>query len=200
MKRRGLGDPWLSRVRLTGRSLGSENEWPVGPDDGVAGVLASWLPRSEVTLAYPGLRLEAGTYATHGHYLDLHLTVPRVESLMASAVYRLTGRSDCTSAADYEAVMGPIYGFHAGLSEGATGAAYHNRAHGARSSGAIDRIGYALDDILGEGVQLLGAVQGDDGHAAALFVQHYRFGHERVLSRLRKEPSRADPEGSLMKA
>ena len=57
-------------------------------------MLASWLPRSEVTLAYPGLRLEGGIYATHGQYLDLYLTVPRVESLMASAVCRLSGRSD----------------------------------------------------------------------------------------------------------
>ena len=43
-----------------GRALASENEWRVAPgdSDGPAGVLASWLPRSEVTLAYPGLRLE----------------------------------------------------------------------------------------------------------------------------------------------
>jgi predicted phosphodiesterase len=120
-----LGEPWLARLRLGGRSLGSENEWRVAPgeEDGPAGVLASWLPRSEVTLAYPGLRLEDGTYATHGQYLDLYLTVPRLESLTASAVYRLTGRPECRSAADFEAVMAPIYGFHAGLAEGATGAA-----------------------------------------------------------------------------
>lgn len=128
-----LGDPWLSRLRLTGRPLAPENEWQVTPDDGAAGVLASWLPRSDVTLAYPGLRLEDGTYATHGQYLDLHLTVPRVESLMASAVSRLTGRPECTSAADYEAVMAPIYGFHAGLSEGATGAALARGAGMSRS-------------------------------------------------------------------
>ena len=86
-----LGQPWLARAQLAGRPLGSENEWAVTVDetDGPAGVLASWLPRSEVTLAYPGLRLEDGTYATHGHYLDLYLTVPRVESIAASVVARL---------------------------------------------------------------------------------------------------------------
>ena len=49
--------------------LRPENEWPVsrGEADGPAGVLASWLPGSELTLAYPGLRLEGGVYATHGH-------------------------------------------------------------------------------------------------------------------------------------
>ena len=130
-----LGEPWLARERLAGRPLGAENEWRVPPGDehGPAGVLASWLPRSELTLAYPGLRLEDGTYATHGQYLDLYLTVPRVESLTASAVFRLSGREGCSSAADYEAVMAPIYGFHAGLAEGATGAALARGATLSRS-------------------------------------------------------------------
>ncbi len=98
------------------------------------GVLASWLPRSEVTLAYPGLRLEDGTYATHGHYLDLYLTVPRVESIAASVVARLGGRTaDCTSADDFEAVVAPIYGFHAGMAEGASGAALARGATVSRS-------------------------------------------------------------------
>ena len=62
--------------------------------DGAAGVIASWLPRAEVTLAYPGLQLTPEVYATHGHYLDLHLTVPRVESIAASAMGRITGRGE----------------------------------------------------------------------------------------------------------
>jgi predicted phosphodiesterase len=131
-----LGQPWLARSQLAGRPLGSDNEWPVAADQaaGAAGMLASWLPRSEVTLAYPGLYLDAGTYATHGQYLDLHLTVPRVESIAASAVCRLSGHSpDCSSADDFEAVMAPIYGFHAGLAEGATGAALARGATVSRS-------------------------------------------------------------------
>jgi len=116
-----LGAPWLSRLRLEGRSLGAENEWPVEPGDGPAGVLASWLASSEVTLAYPGLWLADGVYAIHGHYLDLHLTVPRLESISVSLVCRLSGRPpDCASADEYEAVVAPIYGFHAGLAEGAS--------------------------------------------------------------------------------
>jgi hypothetical protein len=116
-----LAAPWLDRERLAGRPLGPVNEWPVGPDDGAAGVLAGWLARSEVTLAYPGLWLAEGVYATHGHYLDLHLTVPRLESISASLVCRLSGRTqDCAGADDYEAVVAPMYGFHAGLAEGAS--------------------------------------------------------------------------------
>jgi predicted phosphodiesterase len=130
-----LGEPWLARERLAGRPLGPENVWRVPPGDehGPAGVLASWLPRSEVTLAYPGLRLEDDTYATHGQYLDLHLTVPRVESLTASAAFRMSGRGEPASSADYEAVMAPIYGFHAGLAEGASGAALARGATLSRS-------------------------------------------------------------------
>jgi hypothetical protein len=119
-----LAQPWLARAQLAGRPLGAENEWPVAAADGAAGVLASWLERSELTLAYPGLRLAPDTYATHGQYLDLHLTVPRVESVAASLVCRLSGRSThCASADDFEAVVAPIYAFHAALAEGATGAA-----------------------------------------------------------------------------
>jgi hypothetical protein len=121
-----LGQLWLAREQLAGRPLGSHNEWPIaaGEADGAAGVLASWLPRSELTLAYPGLWLQDGTYATHGQYLDLYLTVPRVESIAASAVCRLSGRApEAAGADDFEAVVAPIYGFHAALAEGATGAA-----------------------------------------------------------------------------
>ncbi|MEA2419795.1 MAG: hypothetical protein QOE60_2001 [Thermoleophilaceae bacterium] len=131
-----LGQPWLARAQLGGRPLGSENEWPVTPGDGdgPAGVLAGWLARSEVTLAYPGLHLEGGTYATHGHYLDLYLTVPRVESIAASVVARLAGRTEeCASAADFEAVVAPIYGFHAGMAEGASGVALARGATVSRS-------------------------------------------------------------------
>jgi hypothetical protein len=117
-----LAEPWLARERLAGRPLAPENEWPVEPGerDGPAGRIASWMPDAEVTLAYPGLWLRPDVYATHGHYLDLHLTVPRLESIAASAMARVTGRgSDCRSAADYEVVLAPLYGFYAGLAQGA---------------------------------------------------------------------------------
>jgi hypothetical protein len=131
-----LAEPWLARARLEGRALGAENEWPVGggDDDGPAGRIASWMPRAEVTLAYPGLRLRPDTYATHGHYLDLHLTVPRLESIAASAMGRVTGRgTTCGSADDYEAVLAPLYGFYAGLAQGASSAALERGAGMSRS-------------------------------------------------------------------
>ena len=41
----------------------------------------------------PALWLRPDVYATHGHYLDLHLTVPRLESIVASAMARVSGRA-----------------------------------------------------------------------------------------------------------
>jgi hypothetical protein len=131
-----LAEPWLARERLAGRPLGAENEWPVGAGegDGPAGRIASWMPGAEVTLAYPGLWLRPDVYATHGHYLDLHLTVPRLESIAASAMARVTGRgTDCRSAADYEGVLAALYGFYAGLAEGASSAALERGASMSRT-------------------------------------------------------------------
>ena len=116
-----LAEPWLTRLRLEGRELGSENEWPVRPGDahGPAGRVAAWMPRVELTLAYPGLRLRPDVYATHGHYVDLDLTMPRLESIAASALGRIGGRGrDRASAADYEAVMSPLYAFLDRLAQG----------------------------------------------------------------------------------
>jgi len=119
-----LAEPWLARLRLASEELPAEAEWPVKPDDGAAGRIAEWMPDAEVTLAYPGLRLRDDVYATHGHYLDLHLTVPRLESIAASAMGRLTKLGqDAGSAADYETILAPLYAFYAGLAQGASAAA-----------------------------------------------------------------------------
>jgi predicted phosphodiesterase len=117
-----LAEPWLSRARVDGTPLALAAEWPVGADDGAAGRLAEWMPRSEVTLAYPGLWLREDVYATHGHYLDVLLTVPRLESIAASAMARLSGRGEgCRSSGDYEAVLAPLYSFFFSLTQGTQG-------------------------------------------------------------------------------
>jgi hypothetical protein len=111
-------EPWLSQMRLDGVVLPAEAEWPVGPGDGAAGRVAALMPEVELTVAYPGLRLRPDVYATHGHYLDLYLTVPRLESIAASGMGRLTGLGKTAgSAADYEAILGPMYSFYSGLAQ-----------------------------------------------------------------------------------
>jgi predicted phosphodiesterase len=134
-----LAEPWLARLRLEGRTLGSENQWRVEPDDGLAGRLAALMPDGELSLAYPGLYLRPGVYATHGHYLDLHLTVPRLESIAATTMGRLTRRGNAVaSAGDYEAVLAPMYAFYDGLAEAAPPSAL--RRGGALSRGVWERV------------------------------------------------------------
>lgn len=119
-----FAEPWLARLRLNGDPLPAEAEWPVTPEDGAAGRIAAWMPDVELTFSYPGLMLRPGVYATHGHYLDLHLTVPRLEAIAASAMGRITGLGkEARSAADYETILAPMYAFYAGLAQGASAAA-----------------------------------------------------------------------------
>jgi len=116
-----FAEPWLAGLRLDAQALTTEAKWRLGPGDGAAGRIAGWMPDVEFSLAYPGLHLREDVYATHGHYLDLHLTIPRLESIAASAMARVTGRGKASrSASDYEAVMGPLYAFYAGLAQGAS--------------------------------------------------------------------------------
>jgi hypothetical protein len=50
-------------------------------------------------------------YATHGHYLDCHLTIPTMERLGIGMTARALRRPTDTFAGvgDYEAVMGPVF-------------------------------------------------------------------------------------------
>jgi hypothetical protein len=50
-------------------------------------------------------------YATHGHYLDCHLTIPTLERLGFAAMGRIMHRpiADIAGADDYEALMGPVF-------------------------------------------------------------------------------------------
>ena len=107
----GLVAPALEEARLEGRTPEREGTYPIG-----AGVLsrhvAELLAPAEVTLAYPGLWLRDDVWATHGHYADLHLTVPRVESIFAHAVGRMVGAPGRGASLEtYEATVAPVYAF-----------------------------------------------------------------------------------------
>jgi predicted phosphodiesterase len=129
-----LVDPWLARLRLDGRAVEPAMEWPVEAGDGAAGRIAAWMPHAEVTLAYPGLRLRPDVYATHGHYLDLHLTVPRLESIGAAVMGRIMGHGRaCRTAAEYESVLGPMYAFLVGVAQGASPAVLERGGRASRS-------------------------------------------------------------------
>src|SRR2546425_372010 len=62
-------------------------------------------------LPYPGLWLRADVYAIHGHYLDMHISVPSFERVGARAVNRIVrgNTAELRTPDDYEAALSPIY-------------------------------------------------------------------------------------------
>jgi predicted phosphodiesterase len=107
-----LVGPALERARLAGHlHLPLEGLHP--PRDGeLAERVAALMPESELSFAYPGAWLRDDVYATHGHYLDVHLTVPRVECLIAALAERFatgSGPGGPTAPEHYEAILSPIY-------------------------------------------------------------------------------------------
>jgi hypothetical protein len=103
--------PWMERRAIARHpSLGLEQE--TDPHDyEVAGILARWLRPARTRLAYPGLWLRDDVYATHGHYLDRHVTVPTFERLATGAMARVVGEmpDDGATPEDYEAALAPLY-------------------------------------------------------------------------------------------
>ena len=107
-----LLDDWLARRGRddTPAPLGLESEATPAPGEALATV-AAWLAPARVRIAYPGVWLRDDVYATHGHYADLHLTMPTLERLAAGVMGRVVGLTDGRPAAteDYEAALAPIY-------------------------------------------------------------------------------------------
>jgi hypothetical protein len=112
-----LAEPLLDRIALSKRGrLGLEQRFR--PSAGPAQRLARWLGDARFELAYPGLWLREDVYATHGHYMDVHLTLPRAECLGAAAVMRAAGRvPDPAGPGDYERILRPLYGLTFGLAQ-----------------------------------------------------------------------------------
>jgi Calcineurin-like phosphoesterase len=90
-----------------------------------ASVLRGAFGDSSVRISYPGAWVRDDVYATHGHYLDRHLTVPTFERLGLALVERTLGlapaigdplddpeqESEPDSPDDYERITAPIYAF-----------------------------------------------------------------------------------------
>lgn len=111
-----LAEPLLEEVALAGGKLGLEHRATLQGEP--ARRIAAWLGEAELSVAYPGLWLRDDVYATHGHYMDCHMTLPRLECLAAAAVMRAAGGPpDPAAPSDYERVLRPIYGLFSGLTE-----------------------------------------------------------------------------------
>lgn len=106
-----LAGPLVEERRLAGQALAPDSEM-AAPDHGIWARIAGWVSPAELRIAYPGLWLRPDVYATHGHYLDLHNTVPTIECVSVSAIERALGGPPAggRSPADYEAALAPLYG------------------------------------------------------------------------------------------
>lgn len=92
--------------------LGVAEEFPALPG-GLAERLGRALGADELTISYPGLWLRSDVFATHGHYLDAHNTVPTLEAVAVAATERIAGGlpPGRLIPADYEGAVAPIYAF-----------------------------------------------------------------------------------------
>ena len=105
---------WFARRSAAGppEPLGLESAVDTWGEEPLAQLIAALgAGGAAVRVAYPGVWLRDDVYATHGHYLDRHTTVPMFERLGAGAMARILRRptSDARRAEDYEAVLTPIY-------------------------------------------------------------------------------------------
>jgi len=104
--------PWLEGRGVSGPPppLGLEERAGAEATPATAAIAAMLAP-ARLHVAYPGLWLAPGVYATHGHYVDRHSTVPSFERLAAGALGRVLGDriEDISAPDDYEIVLAPLY-------------------------------------------------------------------------------------------
>ncbi len=109
---RALLEPWFERRRREGwpPPLGLEERVEIGADGALATLVAGFKP-AEVRVAYPGVWLRDDVYAFHGHYLDVHFTVPTFERLAAGIMRCVEGEVPERGAGpdDYERILAPLY-------------------------------------------------------------------------------------------
>jgi predicted phosphodiesterase len=163
-----LLDGWLERRRLDGAApLGLEQHIRIDP--GPLAELTSGMGKTDVELAYPGVWLRPNVYATHGHYLDRHLTVPSFERLAVAAVERVLsgsrdapddelpehGDRDSESPDDYERIQAPLYAFLFTLAQ--SGGEPRDRLGGANPSA---RVWQAVGGGYGRAARLRGRLLG----------------------------------------
>jgi hypothetical protein len=108
-----LIEPWLARRGEEQEPGPLALEQLLEPHDASTAYarIAEWAAPARTLVAYPGLWVRADVYATHGHYLDSHLTVPTLERLSVGVMSRLLGRPPeaFDSVADYEAMGAPVF-------------------------------------------------------------------------------------------
>lgn len=129
----GLIEPWLGR-RSAGAGaepLGVAQVMHPGEASGEYEQIAEWAAPARTLVAYPGLWVRPDVYATHGHFLDCHLTVPTLERLSVAAMGRLMRRppESLRTPADYESLGAPMFAWRDAVARDApTGAVLNGMA------------------------------------------------------------------------
>jgi predicted phosphodiesterase len=128
-----LIEPWLARRAEEDEPPPLALEQLLAPElvSPMLARMAEWAAPARVKAAYPGLWVRPDVYATHGHYLDCHLTVPTLERLSMGVMSRVLGRPAAEFAAveDYEALGAPVFAWRDAVArEGQTGAALNGVA------------------------------------------------------------------------
>ncbi len=126
-------EPWLARraEQQEPERLGLEQLLTAAEASPMVERFAEWASPARVSAAYPGLWVRPDVYATHGHYLDCHLTVPTLERLSMGVMSRLLGRptDSFNTVEDYESVTAPMYSWrHAMARDARTGDALNGIA------------------------------------------------------------------------
>jgi UDP-2,3-diacylglucosamine pyrophosphatase LpxH len=121
-----LAEPLLDDLSLGGGALGLEHDHD--PSPGPTAALDAWLGPARLRIAYPGVWLREDVYATHGHYMDPHLNLPRAECIATATLIRLSRQlPEQATPADYERVLRPIYGFAYGVAQARSARAKRDR-------------------------------------------------------------------------
>jgi hypothetical protein len=112
-----FAEPILDRLEIEGALLGLEQF--ADPSPGSTKELAALLGPAKLSVAYPGVWLREDVYATHGHYIDPHLKLPRAECHAAAAIARVRGPlPPSATPGDYERILRPIYGLAFATAQG----------------------------------------------------------------------------------
>jgi hypothetical protein len=151
----GNHDHGLVAPALQRRSVAEPPPAPLGAEAEIRALggeplqhVCAALGAERVRVCYPGMWLRDDVYATHGHYLDRHTTVPTLERLAIGAVVRMAGEppGGPASAEDYEALLGPVYAWldaYAGTGgrtgQGSSVAAWRALGQGNRARGGLRR-------------------------------------------------------------
>lgn len=108
-----LVEPWLARRGEEYPPPPLEVEQLLTPATASSALerIARWVSPARLVVAFPGLWVRPDVYATHGHYLDCHLTVPTLERLSVAVMSLLLRRpsNELDSVDAYESLGAPVF-------------------------------------------------------------------------------------------